>query len=63
MKRTGKHTKSLDCRYCGEEVQNVGDDAVKVTCSSCVNKALATNITPIDDEDLEDESNEFSRND
>ena len=28
--------KSLPCRKCGRIVDNVGEEAVKVTCSSCV---------------------------
>ena len=28
--------KSLPCKKCGRIVENVGDEAVKVTCSSCV---------------------------
>jgi phage FluMu protein Com len=28
--------KTLNCRECGEPVQNVGSTAVAVTCSKCV---------------------------
>ena len=62
MKKTGKHTKNLNCRYCGEEVKNVGDETVKVTCSTCVNKSLSTGVEFLDD-DYDESTNEFTRND
>jgi len=61
MKKNGKHTKSLNCRYCSEEVLHVGDEAVKVTCSRCVNRSLSTGIEILDDD--EESTNEFTRND
>jgi hypothetical protein len=63
MKKNGKHTKSLNCRYCSEEVLHVGDEAVKVTCSRCVNKSLSTGIEILDDDEDEESTNEFTRND
>lgn len=49
----GKSTKSLDCKICGEEVKNVGHDAVKVTCSKCVSKSMQTGVSIIDDAEEE----------
>ena len=31
---------SLECHKCGRWVENIGDDAVKVTCSICVLQAV-----------------------
>ena len=50
MKRT-KNTKTLNCKICGEEVKNVGEDVVKVTCWKCVNKSMNTNVSLADEED------------
>ncbi|MFW9948505.1 MAG: hypothetical protein ACFFKA_00090 [Candidatus Thorarchaeota archaeon] len=33
-------TKTLNCKECGNEVHNVGHDAVAVTCFRCVNKSM-----------------------
>jgi hypothetical protein len=54
MKGSNKHTKSLNCKVCGEEVRNVGEDAVKVTCSSCVNKLMQTGILPSEEDEISD---------
>ena len=35
-----KYQRSLDCHKCGRWVENIGDDAVKVTCSICVLQAV-----------------------
>ena len=51
MKRSNKHNKSLNCKICGEEVKNVGEDAEKVTCWKCVNKSMQTVILPSEEED------------
>lgn len=32
--------KSLSCKVCGDEVTNVGFEAVSVTCHTCVNNSL-----------------------
>ena len=31
---------SLECHKCGRWVENIGDDAIKVTCSICVLQAV-----------------------
>ena len=31
-----KYQRSLECHKCGRWVENIGDDAVKVTCTYCV---------------------------
>tara|TARA_Y100000996_G_scaffold86158_1_gene59988 strand:+ start:154 stop:552 length:399 start_codon:yes stop_codon:yes gene_type:complete len=35
-----KYQRSLECHKCGRWVENIGDDAVKVTCAMCVLKAV-----------------------
>lgn len=35
-----RNNKSLKCKECGEWVYNVGDNAVAVTCSKCVQRSL-----------------------
>jgi len=42
--------KSISCSECGEEVKNVGEDAVKVTCYSCVNKSMSGMHIHLDDD-------------
>jgi hypothetical protein len=54
MKRS-THIKSLNCKGCGEEVKNVGEDVVKVTCSSCVNKSMQTGILPSEEDEISDD--------
>jgi hypothetical protein len=49
--KSRKHTKSLNCKICGEEVKNVGEDAEKVTCWKCVSKMMSTNVSLADEED------------
>ena len=34
------YTRALECKKCGRLVENIGDDAVKVTCSYCVLTAV-----------------------
>ena len=50
------NSKSLKCRDCNSQVDNVGHDAVQVICSVCVSNALQSfdsNIINIeDDEDV-----------
>ena len=55
MKKRNKHTKSLDCKICGEEVSNVGSEAVKVTCWRCVNKSMNTGVLPSEEKDILDD--------
>ena len=31
----GKNIRYMDCKYCGGQVRNVGEDAVSVTCNHC----------------------------
>ena len=33
--------KSLDCKLCGERVDNVGAEAVAVTCWKCVSRSMS----------------------
>lgn len=40
MYKRPNNSKTLPCKICGDEVTNVGHDAVKVTCSTCVNYSL-----------------------
>jgi len=47
-------TKSLNCKECGDTVENVGSDAEKVTCSKCVAKMMRENISFESDEEIED---------
>lgn len=54
-----RKNKILECRICGEEVHNCGEDAVKVTCWKCVHKSM---MTGVDHLDMEDED-EFTRKD
>lgn len=54
MKQSNKHNKSLNCKVCGEEVKNVGEDAEKVTCWKCVNRSMQTVILPSEEEDISD---------
>jgi hypothetical protein len=51
--KKGKSTKSLNCKFCGEEVKNVGHDAVKITCWKCVNLSMQSNV-PLADEGDDD---------
>ena len=57
MKKPGK-TKTLPCRECGEKVENVGDDAVAVTCFRCVNRSMiiggSLNLSDTDNEEDQD---------
>lgn len=55
MKNT--KTKTLDCKICGNEVKNVGHDAVKVTCYVCVNKSMLTGISLDEDMDIKQDEN------
>ena len=55
MKNRSKHTKSLDCKICGDEVPNVGEDAEKITCWRCVNKSMSTVVLPSEEEDILDD--------
>ena len=54
---TRPHIKSIKCSECGEEVKNVGEDAVKVTCYSCVSKSMRNMPKHIDDDETEDDNN------
>ena len=49
-------TKKLNCKECGETVNNVGHDAEKVTCSKCVTKSMASGIDIYNDD--EDDAND-----
>lgn len=40
-----RKTKSMACHYCGEEVHNVGEDVIKITCWKCVNASMRGTIT------------------
>jgi len=53
MKKPGK-TKTLPCRECGEKVENVGHDAVAVTCFKCVNESMRMG-TSLNDSDTQEE--------
>lgn len=46
-----KKTKTLNCKICGEEVNNVGEDAEKVTCWKCVQAMMRGIIQDCDDTD------------
>jgi len=35
-----KYQRALECHKCGRWVENIGDDAVKVTCAMCVLQAV-----------------------
>lgn len=48
-----RKTKSLDCKLCGDEVKNVGEDTTAVTCWRCVNKMMSGEINKCND-DAED---------
>jgi len=50
-----KHKPTLDCKVCGETVEHVGEDAVKVTCSLCVSKMMRENISFESEENYEKE--------
>ena len=47
-------TKTLNCKECGEPVENVGHDAERVTCSNCVNIMMRNNIQFENEEEIED---------
>lgn len=49
MSFTIKKTKALDCKECGEEVKNVGMNAVEVICWRCVAKSLNRGLDCLDD--------------
>lgn len=49
-----KNDRTLDCRECGEEVKNVGEDATAVVCWKCVAKALSKGGSCFE-EDIEEE--------
>ena len=38
--KTSYNRKDLDCKICGETVNNVGLEATAVTCWKCVNEQL-----------------------
>lgn len=44
----GKDNKTLNCKVCGDEVQNVGAEATAVTCWRCVSASLRCTITDDD---------------
>jgi hypothetical protein len=48
-----RKSKSLDCKVCGEEVHNVGEDTVAVTCWKCVNKMMSGELNICKDEDTD----------
>ena len=52
---TRSHNKSLNCKICGREVKNVGEDAVAVTCTSCVSKGMQAMPIQPDEEDINEE--------
>jgi len=56
-KRSGK---SLDCKECGEEVKNVGEEATAVTCWKCVNKMMrkSPNVCEADGDEKREEEKE-----
>ena len=35
-----KYQRALECHKCGRWVENIGEDAIKVTCAYCVLKAV-----------------------
>lgn len=35
----------MNCKVCEDYVENVSEDAVKVTCSSCVNDIISNIVT------------------
>lgn len=49
-----KNDRTLDCRECGEEVKNVGEDATAVVCWKCVAKTLSKGGSCFED-DIEEE--------
>ena len=56
--------KTLNCKECGRQVQNVGEDAVAVICSKCVQESLRCCIKIEEtDENKESFNNNLKTND
>lgn len=47
----GRVSKTLNCKICGDEVYNVGSEAVSVTCWRCVSASARGTILEDDKED------------
>ncbi len=51
----GRISKTLNCKICGDEVRNVGSEAVAVTCWRCVSASVRGTILEDNEEDIEED--------
>lgn len=49
MSYKSRKSKSLNCKLCGEEVKNVDEETIAVTCWRCVNKMMRGEINKCDE--------------